>query len=140
MRLPGYRANFCAACGNRLGEWRWWELGCFCAVCAARRGRLRPTWLLALTLGGALGLWLGHRPRETALDRLAPLGSPAPPPVSAHDATAQAKPPRPRAPITFATCGARTRRGTPCRHRTAPGERCAQHRGQPSMLEPDSPR
>jgi len=130
MRLPCYRANFCAECGNRLEAWRWWEFGCFCAECAARRGRGRRPLLLAFALGLALGLWHGRRPRETALDRLAPLGSPA---VSASDATARLKPTP--APAASATCGARTLRGTPCRHRTPPGERCAQHQGRPSMLE-----
>jgi hypothetical protein len=32
-------------------------------------------------------------------------------------------------------CGARTRKGTPCRRRVhAPGERCYQHKGMPAMV------
>jgi hypothetical protein len=32
-------------------------------------------------------------------------------------------------------CGARTKKGRPCRHLVPPGERCAQHRGMASLLE-----
>jgi hypothetical protein len=32
-------------------------------------------------------------------------------------------------------CGARTKKGTPCRHRVhAAGDRCSQHKGLPAML------
>jgi hypothetical protein len=35
-------------------------------------------------------------------------------------------------------CGARTRKGTPCRRRVhAPGERCYQHKGLPAMVSLD---
>ncbi len=32
-------------------------------------------------------------------------------------------------------CGARTRKGTPCRRKTRQGSRCYQHTGLPSMLD-----
>lgn len=32
-------------------------------------------------------------------------------------------------------CGARTRKGTPCKRLVLPGHRCAQHRGMASLLE-----
>jgi hypothetical protein len=31
-------------------------------------------------------------------------------------------------------CGARTLKGTPCKRRVPEGERCAQHKGRPSIL------
>jgi hypothetical protein len=83
--------------------------------------------------GAALALLLNSRP-ETPLDRLAPLGLSAPPAVSAHDATALPRP-SPTAEAASAVCGARTKKGRPCKRRVRPGLRCAQHQGQPSMLK-----
>jgi hypothetical protein len=131
MRALFYQANFCAECGNRLGGRRWWQHGCFCADCEARRGNRRYLLPVAFAVCGlVIGLGLGSR-RETALDRMTLLGSAAPPSVSAEDAAVKLRPARVE---QMATCGARTRRGAPCRHRTPAGQRCAQHRGQPSML------
>ncbi|HEY8461255.1 MAG TPA: hypothetical protein VIM99_12790 [Blastocatellia bacterium] len=36
-------------------------------------------------------------------------------------------------------CGARTKKGRPCRRLVPPGERCAQHRGMASLLEAREP-
>ncbi|MBK9315185.1 MAG: hypothetical protein IPM55_13220 [Acidobacteria bacterium] len=38
----------------------------------------------------------------------------------------------------IAICGARTKKGTPCRRRVSPGLRCYQHQGQPSILAPSA--
>jgi hypothetical protein len=139
MRGLFYQANFCAECGNRLDRRRRWAASYFCAFCAARRrGRyLAP--LVLILCGLALGLALSGGRRQTALDRLTTLGSAARESVSAQDATVRRTPARRAEPEQHAICGARTRRGTPCQHRTTAGERCAQHRGRPSMLAETGP-
>jgi hypothetical protein len=136
-----YQANFCAECGNRLAARRkniillWWESRYFCPECAVRRGWHLPQTLAVCALGIlVIGVALHFRRSESLVDRTA---SPVPaisPVVSAHDATAQLKPAQPAEAEAARFCGARTKRGTPCRHRVRGNQRCAQHRGQPSML------
>jgi hypothetical protein len=59
----------------------------------------------------------------------------APSAVSARDATVRQSL-KPRTEIEERVlCGARTRKGTPCRRLVQPGQRCAQHRGMASLLE-----
>lgn len=132
-----YQANFCAECGNALpappARGRF-GARYFCAVCARQQRQHSPLyrWLLPLavllaTLGWAFGL-----PENT------PPAAPSTPVVTALNATAQALPvtvlsPTPEPASAF--CGARTRRGTPCRRLVQPGQRCAQHRGQPFLMQ-----
>lgn len=121
-----YHANFCAECGNELAPRFRWRPVHFCDDCAARLGAARPTLAAALGLALLLGV---------ALRRPAP-----PAPVSARDAILahqgepaplEAREP-PAPPVEERVfCGARTKKGTPCRHRVPPGQRCAQHRGRP---------
>ncbi|HEU0173144.1 MAG TPA: hypothetical protein VFV58_02685 [Blastocatellia bacterium] len=55
--------------------------------------------------------------------------------VSARDtATARNPEPKPEA-VQRVMCGARTKKGTPCRRLVPPGQRCAQHRGMASLLD-----
>lgn len=139
-----YQANFCAECGNRRAGRRWWQHRYFCAECAARNGKRHYFYvaLLAGVIGSVLLGWIISRAqRETTLDRLTPPGSAAsattattPPIVSAQDAVVQLKPTPVRRSEMYVICGARTKRGTPCKHRVPPGERCAQHQGKPSMI------
>ncbi|MBI1760042.1 MAG: hypothetical protein HYR56_01270 [Acidobacteria bacterium] len=135
MRQMFYQANFCAECGNALPaqrvRWRWGPRY-FCPVCAQRQRSPLYRWLLPLaailaTLGWAF-----------VLPESAPPPSPPAPAVTALNATAQPLPDNPPPAVQVsanAFCGARTRRGTPCRRLVQPGQRCAQHRGQPSLLE-----
>jgi hypothetical protein len=135
-----YRANFCAECGNRLaaarrGRRRPWRVGCFCPECAARLRRRRYLPLLLALLGGvSLGLLLGPR-RQAPAAGVPPAPAARAAAVSAWDATAGLKPRRVDEPTAYALCGARTRKGTPCKHRVRPGQRCAQHLGKPSLLK-----
>jgi hypothetical protein len=136
MRGLFYQANFCAECGNQLDRQR---RGCFCPHCAARLGRRRYLLpLLCALCGVVIGLLISSGQRQTALDRLAPLGTVTSPEVSAQDATVKLKPSKSTPSDQLFICGARTKRGTPCRHRTAKGQRCAQHQGRPSMLADNS--
>lgn len=134
-----YQANFCAECGNRREARRWWQHRYFCAECAARKGQRHYFYfaLLACVIGGPLLGWtLGNIHRETTLAHLTPsvsATSSSPSTVSAQDAAVQLKPPPSMKSEVYVICGARTKRGTPCKHRVPPGQRCAQHKGQPSI-------
>jgi hypothetical protein len=130
-----YQANFCAECGNQLpprqSRFRRWQSRYFCAECATRLRWYKRSlpWLLAAGLLSALFFFDRTQPTQPA-ETLATASF-----VSAHDATAQLQPAAPPAAITERVlCGARTKRGTPCRHLVPPGQRCAQHRGRPSIL------
>ncbi len=138
MRRFFYQANFCAECGNALRQSRAWWPRYFCGVCARQMQRRSSVWrwfapfglLLAIlslifaTRDGGKSAWSG------------PVSLPIAP-VSAFDAAAQPNTPPVVAEQQDAQrvlCGARTRRGTPCRRLVQPGQRCPQHLGQPSML------
>jgi hypothetical protein len=141
MRGWFYQANFCAECGNRRTRRRWWQHSYLCADCAARVGRRRylvPT--ICALCGLIVGLALNSRRQETALERITLPGLAASPVVSALDATAHLKPARLPEAEQYTICGARTKKGTPCRRRTRPGQRCAQHQGRLSMLPEPAPR
>lgn len=135
MKLYFYQANFCAECGNEMKPRAGWGPRYFCDECSLQMGRTHPVkWLLAVVLGSTLLVSALHRS-----DRVPPVARNAS--VSAIDATARreaadAVAAAPAAAPERTTCGARTKKGTPCKHITPPGERCAQHRGMASMLEP----
>jgi hypothetical protein len=134
-----YQANFCAECGNRLTHHRWWQPGYFCPHCAGQRGRRRYFRPVALLVCGiSLGLIINATRRESTPDHLAPLAALTA--VSAQDATARLRPAPPGSAAAAATeyffCGARTKKGTPCKHRVRQqGQRCAQHQGRASLLK-----
>ena len=136
MPVLFYQSNFCPECGNRhepeATPRRWLQHRYFCQNCAAQL-RHRWDWIpIALALGGlTLGmlLYFGRRPvivqQVTAQSSALSLA-----PVSAQDATAQLKPIPFTQPTTSYRCGARTQRGTACKHRVAAeGMRCFQHQG-----------
>ncbi|MFN0088314.1 MAG: hypothetical protein ACKVX9_23185 [Blastocatellia bacterium] len=134
MKRIFYHANFCAECGNPIEPRLRWRPTHFCAECETRLGKRRPIMTLLALFSGASLLVSGliRNPPPAA-----PASSPA---VSARDAVLSPRPAGAPAPITspaitveWSTCGARTKKGTPCRHRTPAGERCAQHRGRPSI-------
>ena len=141
------RSNFCAHCGARLTGrgWRVW-LGPRCDDCAARLGTSvrKPLVIGAVVAVAAFAFGRYLRP--------------APPPLIIYRA---ANSPLSDVPVNFDTiakggtnktnqdasnsisaendtvyiCGARTRKGTPCRRRVhAAGERCYQHKGMPATV------
>jgi hypothetical protein len=140
MRRFFYQANFCAECGNALPVRRAWRQRYFCAVCAQQQRQ--HSWFYRLFIPGGLLLgtfgwaWASFiAPPATGPGH--PRSSAAATVVTALDATAQTIPsaaPAPEPEIPTALCGARTRRGKPCRRLVPLGQRCAQHRGQPSLL------
>jgi hypothetical protein len=90
--------------------------------------------LLCLLGGVLLGLTLGFSRAGVNATNQAPA-----PVISAQDATVSLNPRPSAAPLATAICGARTKKGTPCKHRVRPGLRCAQHQGLPSMLKEENP-
>jgi hypothetical protein len=139
MKIYLYQANFCAECGNEMKPRSSWGPRYFCDDCVrliGRGGYIKP--LLAIVFATTLVVSGLHRtdspksipPLPTAPEEIA---------VSAMDATAVQAPEFKPAPATAQTlCGARTKKGTPCKHRAAPGQRCAQHQGMKSMLDDSS--
>ncbi len=142
MRSPFYsfyRANFCAECGNRVephpsGALSYFWPRYFCTDCAVRLKRHRLiTPLTSLLLIASLGLFAfsykrGNTPPHQAVSPLSGV------PVSAQDSVVNPSSKLRVENKSRVLCGARTRRGTPCRHLVQPGQRCAQHQGLPSML------
>ena len=126
-----YRANFCAECGNERARQKWWQHRYLCAECARRFGYLQRL-IVAIVAIGLLALLLVNRAR-----REEPSGSTF---IPALETGGNQRSSESRERPARVACGARTRRGTPCRHLVAPGERCAQHRGLPSILRDEGQR
>lgn len=145
--------NFCTHCGSRLRReerrWAWrryWCRACQCQDCRALlRSQRGPSRRLALVLlcVALIVVVVRWAVRSSSRGENVRMGGP----VSAIDATARripearegegiggdpagAEAEKEPAPETH-YCGALTRRGTPCRRRVRPGERCAQHRQSP---------
>lgn len=143
------RSNFCANCGVRLTRksWRAFVAGARCDDCASRLGRsaTKPLAIVAVIAIGAFafGRYLRPAPPPLIIHRAAnsPL-SDTPVNLEAVAKGAANSPNRSSALSNVPTpdeaayiCGARTKKGTPCRRRVhAAGERCYQHKGMPAMV------
>ena len=132
MRNPFYQGNFCSECGNRLKPQFSFRPRHFCDECAARlRQRSYVTPLAGLLLAGSLAVFaFSYKSKAVPTT---PLES-ATPAVSAQDSVVNRSLKATTQPTSKVFCGARTKRGTPCRHLVQPGLRCAQHKGKLSML------
>ncbi|MFN0121560.1 MAG: hypothetical protein ACKV2V_13790 [Blastocatellia bacterium] len=142
MRAYLSRSNFCAECGNRREEpvlRAFRQHRYLCDHCATRLGKMRIAGpLITLCCGLAMGFALAALRANNSPDSVIRLHEPAAPVISARDATARLEPAPP--PVAMAQdtfqCGARTRKGTPCKHRVREqGARCPQHQGRPSILK-----
>jgi hypothetical protein len=149
-----HRANFCVECGDRLARsgWRARIGSRFCHDCARRLGTFnafRPLILIGLIAlaAFAFGRYLRPAPPPLIIQRVAnsPL-SDAPFDVSQagrirNPNAANAGTPNQSAAVANDEgyiCGARTRKGTPCKRRVhVPGERCFQHKGLAAMVPPE---
>ena len=144
MRRLIYQANFCAECVNALAPRRVWWPRYFCDLCAPQVKRRSAFWRWGaplVLLIGILGLAFATHDGSRSAPALPSVTVTPTITVSAFDA--QAKPGTLSAvaeqtAMPSAFCGARTRRGTPCRRLVPAGQRCPQHRGLPSMLAPKS--
>jgi hypothetical protein len=131
MKIIFYQANFCSECGNAMKPRFSWGPRYFCDECQAQMGRqsyFKP--LAAFLVCATLAVF--------ALNRSQPSNPnyQSNPSVSARDATAEQNPAPQPEPVERVLCGARTKKGTPCKRLVLPGRRCAQHRGMASLLEP----
>lgn len=151
-----HRPNFCVECGERLAlrGWRARLRVRFCSACAHRLGTSGPARsLLVITLiafsGFALGRWLRPAPPPLIIQRAkdSPLSDL---PVNLNEASkptsrdtrgnslpkqnAEAADSKSVDDVVY-LCGARTKKGTPCRRRVHfAGERCYQHKGMPAIM------
>ena len=150
MRAPGrttpamHRANFCAECGERLTfkGWRRLVRRSLCKHCARRLGGFaayRP--LMVVVLVGAasfgFGKYLRPSPPPLIIQRAAnsPLFEAPNEPLVARANRAPSNQTAAVSTDEVYICGARTKKGTPCRRRVhAAGERCFQHKGMPSLV------
>ena len=153
-----YRPNFCAQCGERLAssDWRARIRRCarasWCDDCARRLGRFglagfaRPLAIISLIAisAFAFGRYLRPAPPPLIISRAAnsPLSDL---PVNFNDTARKTNLKQGDSRSEDVTgldredaayiCGARTKKGTPCRRRVhAAGERCFQHKGMPAMV------
>ncbi|MEO6390433.1 MAG: hypothetical protein ABIP75_01195 [Pyrinomonadaceae bacterium] len=143
-----YRPHFCAECGEQVVrlKWRPWTSRSFCDGCVKGTRRLRlavPVLVGVLILGGgfAAGRALQSQPPPLMVLRggepatAQPLVStPASPQPVAYGADGTATERPTEANETIYTCGARTKKGTPCSRRVRFPGRCYQHKGLPAML------
>ncbi len=130
-----YRPKFCVECGEKIIRLRWrvWTSQRFCAVCAPRFVREESVRLaVAGTTILLVGIFIGHATRRV-------------PPVPLVQRNPEARTSSPSAaagngnfPAIVAeevySCGARTKKGTPCSRRVHGPVRCWQHKGMPAML------
>lgn len=143
-------SNFCANCGARLRKgWRASLQGARCSDCATRLGHkaIKPLALAGLLAiaAFAFGRYLRQPPPPLIIHRAA--NSPLADAPASFDGVNIAKATASNSNISAAglmtddtvyICGARTKKGTPCRRRVhAAGDRCFQHKGMAAMVPLD---
>ena len=131
--LTSYRPNFCCECGEKIVRLRWflWTSRKFCNKCAhqfVKANWLRPTVTLFILFlfGVAIGRGCRRAPAPLIIERT---GMPPTQPAQ----TTSAPQPSPVLEQAY-TCGARTKKGTPCSRRVHGPVRCWQHKGAKAML------
>ncbi len=145
MKIIFYQANFCAECGNPMKPR--FSLGprYFCDECNGHMGRrnyLKPA--AGLLLCATLAVFALNRSEppntngKASNGRSNPAVSTPAVSVSARDTLTNPNHDPDQSTVERVTCGARTRKGTPCKRLVQPGQRCAQHRGMTSLLEKNS--
>jgi hypothetical protein len=135
MKIIFYQANFCAECGNPMKPR--FSLGprYFCDECEAQMGRRNYYKSVAgLLLCATLAAFALNRALSPSPNVPSNAGASIPM-VSARDTVTTPKPELKPEPVERVLCGARTKKGAPCRRLVLPGQRCAQHRGMASLLE-----
>jgi hypothetical protein len=126
-----YRPKFCAECGEKIIRIRWrpWHSRKFCDGCSPRFLKEQlinagTAALLILVVGMALGRAGRPNAPPLVIQRTSPPSS-----TSQTGTNAPAI-----ATEEIYTCGARTKKGTPCSRRVHGPVRCWQHKGMPAML------
>jgi len=136
--LTNYRPNFCCECGNKIVRLRWriWTSRRFCDKCFLSFAKSR--WLQpSLTILGLVfvGVLIGRGCRRVPAPLIIERTSSA----TSQSATTQSSTPLAASQPSPAleqiyTCGARTKKGTPCSRRVHGPVRCWQHKGAAAML------
>ena len=131
--LTSYRPNFCCECGQKIVRLRWflWTSRKFCDKCF--RGFVKSHWLrpsvtllVLFLVGVSIGRGCRRAPQPLIIERTTTSG--------AQTSSATSAPqPSPVLEQTY-TCGARTKKGTPCSRRVHGPVRCWQHKGAKAML------
>jgi hypothetical protein len=135
--FTSYRPNFCCECGNKIVRLRWfvWTSRRFCDQCYrafAKSQWLRPSITIVALFFATFLLGRGCRSAPAPLIIERPISS-----TTTSIAPALTGPNGPQtAPVIeqLYTCGARTKKGTPCSRRVHGPVRCWQHKGAPAML------
>ena len=147
--LTSYRPNFCCECGGKIVRLRWflWTSRKFCDKCVGafvKSHWLRPSLtLLALFLFGlTLGRGCRRAPPPLIIERAATTQTPSAQISSGSNSSGQTSSttsaPQPSPVLEqLYTCGARTKKGTPCSRRVRGPIRCWQHKGAKAMLPPE---
>ena len=121
--LTNYRPNFCAECGEKIVRLRWrvWTSRKFCDKCGLRFRKAQ--WLQSgiatvalVVVGVSIGRVFRREPPPLVIERT--ISSAATPSAS----------PAPAIEEKVYTCGARTKKGTPCSRRVSGPVRCWQHK------------
>lgn len=133
-----YRPKFCAECGAKIIRLRWhlWNSRRFCELCSPRF--LKEQSVQFATAGAAvllLGIAIGRAARSGAPPIVIQRSQESPLRSSSGMTPAGTRADAP-APLTeeVYTCGARTKKGTPCARRVHGPVRCWQHKGMRAML------
>jgi hypothetical protein len=155
IRQPVYEppamhfTNFCTTCGSPLTQkgWRLWIRGPICKECSRRGGndrRIRSIVLIAVLVTAAFALGRSLRPAPPPLIIQRAANSPlSDSPINLNEITKPGTTGSNRSDAsstgapddTVYLCGARTKKGTPCKRRVHfAGERCYQHKGKPAMV------
>src|SRR5437870_7594515 len=147
-----YHPKFCVECGEPLARrgWRTWTTGRLCRDCARRAEKAKSGKSLAVIAAIAMiAFVLGRamRPAPPPLIIQRGLNSPLSDlPANLEDANrdrndgasinaAEVPANARKVDDVVYICGARTKKGTPCRRRVHfAGERCFQHKGMPAIL------
>jgi len=127
-----YRPKFCAECGEKIIRlhWRLWTSRKFCDCCAPRflKEQLIQQVMASIALLLA-GIAIGHATRSVraplVVQRTQESSSAIPLPGTNPAAAATEE---------IYTCGARTKKGTPCSRRVHGPVRCWQHKGMVSII------
>lgn len=136
MRNLYYQGKFCAECGSALDRRSVWRTRYLCDHCdgvLGRRFERRRRRTLAAVLLIVILLFPGDR--QSGIDRSAPRPETAP---AVTNQISEESPNDLLDNTKLTLCGARTKKGTPCRRRVSPGRRCYQHQDQPSILAPSA--
>jgi hypothetical protein len=142
------RSNFCRNCGARLARrgWRLWLRGALCDDCARRPGvNTRSRTIIVISLLAAAAFACGRYLRPSAPPLIIQRAANSPlsdAPLDLNSLTkrgvgtaASNGPPTAADDETTFICGARTKKGAPCRRRVhVAGERCYQHKGRTAMV------